>query len=63
MEGNCKRHIASTEELENQDNSKRIREQDNKDNPNNTKSNNTNKKACPTAKIVIQKHPYNVRVP
>ncbi len=63
MEGNHKRHIASTEESENQDNSKRISLQDNKDNPNNTKSNNTNKKAHPTAKIVIQKHPYNVSVP
>jgi len=54
MEGTHKRHIASTEELENQDNSKRIREQDNEDNPNNTKLNNANKKACSTAKIVIQ---------
>jgi len=47
----------------NQENSEWIQENDNEDNGITTKSNNTNEKDCPIAKIVIQKHPYNVSGP
>jgi len=61
--GNHKRHIHPTENKNIDDSSKRIREDDNDNNLATTESNDTNEKTRPIAKIVIQKHPYNVSVP
>jgi len=63
MKGNRKRHIDPTETNNIDKSSKRIREDDNDDNVVTAESNDTNEKTCPIAKIVIQKHPYNVSVP
>jgi len=62
-DGNCKWHMASMAELNRQDNSKKIQEDNNEENLNTTLSKSTNAEVCPIAKAVIQKHTYNVSVP
>jgi len=61
--GNHERLIDHTKDTKHVKSNKRIQEDDNDDNVATTESNNTNEKTHLIAKIVNQKHPYNVSVP
>jgi len=62
-EGHRKRQIDPANCQESDDSPKRQHEVDNNNKDVSSESKNNIESSCPTAKVVIQKHPYNVSVP